>query len=256
MGVQFDPIKGLTNAHLGAYWSQLRKEWPKVQDVPRLESQFEVFGQEQTWSLLGAKFSLSQDLSTRLQIRNEPEDRMIQVQNSRFHYNWLDKKSEYPRYDSKIKPEFVTQWDRFLRFLASSNFAIPKLNQWEVTYVNHIPKGSVWNHPSDWVEVFPGLIGKPSAERIGNFESVGGQWHFEIPSEQGRLHVQIIHGRPVSPGAVEVVRLDLTARGPITGDPMPEGLIAGLDLGRTTIVRMFVALTSKRAQEFWGIHHA
>ncbi len=257
LGVQFDELPGLTNAHLGAFWSQLGLDWPKVRDIPKLEPQFEEFGSERTWALLGARLTLIQDPSVRLQIRNNNEDRMIQVQNGRFHYNWLDKPGvQYPRYEKRIRPEFDRLWSRFHDFLISTINKAPKLNQWEVTYVNHIPRETLWTQPADWARVLPGLLAHRPTHGVGTFESVGGQWHFEIPSKRGRLHVQLVHGKRVEPDSAEVVRMDLTARGPIAEDlPPDEALGAGLDLGRATIVRMFIALTSEEAHKFWGIHN-
>jgi uncharacterized protein (TIGR04255 family) len=257
LGVQFDPIKGLTNAHLGSFWSQLGSVWPKVQDAPKLEPQVEEFSQEQTWAPLGARLTFSQDLSSRLQIRNQDENRMIQVQNGRFHYNWFAKSnSDYPRYNV-VRPEFDLLWRRFLSFLGSENFKTPSLNQWEVTYVNQLPLGTVWNRPADWGRALPGLLGCNPAEEVARFESFGGQWHYEIPPRRGRLHVQIVHGRRADSDAKEIARMDLTARGPIPSDPVDANALGtGLDLGRETIVRMFVALTSQAAHDFWGIHDA
>lgn len=254
LGVQFEPIPGLSNAHLGKFWSLLGDPWPKVQDVSRLEQQFEVFGDERVWTLAGPALTLTSDPSRRFQIRNQAEDRMIQVQNGRFHYNWLDKPGgSYPRYEKCIKPEFEEHWGRFRAFLKDNGLSPPEVNQWEVTYVNHIKKGTVWDLPSDWSGVFPGILGGTQTNDVAALESLAAQWHFEIPPRRGRLHVQLIHGKGGQHGANELLRVDLTARGPVEGAILQ--LYDGLDLGRKTIVLMFCRMmTSKKALDYWGIN--
>lgn len=56
---------------------------------------------------------------------------------------------------------------------------------------------------------------------------------------------------------LEILRLMLTARGPITQDESREDsqLGAGLDLGRERIVRAFFELTSEEAHKYWGVHN-
>ncbi|MBI1826616.1 MAG: TIGR04255 family protein [Planctomycetes bacterium] len=258
LGVQFEPPTGLTNSHLSLYWSQVRNEWATATDAPRLEPQFEVFSSEQMWAAVGPTLMLTNDPSRRLQLRNRENSRMVQLQNSRFHYNWLDTPdTKYPRYEECIKPEFKREWTRFREFLHSEGLGEPKINQWEVTYVNHIPRsGRVpWHSPEEWASILPGLLGRTQEyAEAARFESFGGQWHFEIPLQRGRLHVQLIHGKPGDENAPEILRMDLTARGPVPDAPDP--LSSGLDLGRETIVRMFVALTSPEAHKAWGIHYA
>jgi hypothetical protein len=49
LGVQFKPLRGLQNAHLGAFWKTLGDEWPTVADAPPLEPQFERFDAGGMW---------------------------------------------------------------------------------------------------------------------------------------------------------------------------------------------------------------
>lgn len=253
MGVQFDPLPGLHNAHLGAFWTKLEPgKWPKVTDAPALEPQFERFDESLAWR--GLKLKLTQDPSARIQIRNASGDRMIQVQNGRFHYNWLGHHGgPYPRY-SVVRPEFDVSLELFKRFLKEVEAGELHPNQWETTYVNHIPKGSVWKVLSEWSNVVE-FLGEVSASQGSvSLESLSGEWHFEIQPQRGRLHVQLKHVREGSAENGEILRLTLTARGPIASRGS-EGLTLdeGLNLGRETIVRTFKEITSKSAHEHWGL---
>jgi len=90
LGVQFDPLASWRNAHLGVFWKTLNTDdWPNVSDAPPLQPQFERFAESARWAMFGAQLTLTQDPSARLQIKNKAGDRMIQLQNSRLHFNWL-----------------------------------------------------------------------------------------------------------------------------------------------------------------------
>lgn len=251
LGVQFVPIHELTNAHLGAFWATLDEDWTAVQDAPTLDPVVERFGLEPAWGNL-ASLRLTQDPSSRLQIQNQQKDRMIQVQNGRMHYNWLGQKGgPYPRY-AQVRPEFDDAWKRFQQFLESRSFPKPKANQWEVTYVNQMPKGTVWDKPEDWAGVLPGLVASGFGPKDVCLEGFGGQWRFEIQKRRGRLHVKVQQGKRTIPDECEILRVDLTARGSISDDPeMGLSLRDGLDLGHETIVRAFVELTSDQARKHW-----
>lgn len=257
LGVQFEPIVGLRNAHLGAFWKSLDlREWSDIQDVPPLEPAFERFGEQGQWSGLGLNFRLSQDLSSRLQIKNANSNRMIQVQNGRLHFNWLGEDgSRYERYPV-IRAGFQESLQQFQQFLKQEGLGELRPNQWEVTYLNHIPKGTVWNVVADWG--FCRLIGElPAHKDLIEPEDFRADWRFTIPNQRGRLHVQWQHAQRSSPDTQEIVVLNLTARGPLG----PEGIgvddvLSGIDLGRQTIVQTFPRIMSDKANAFWGINHA
>jgi len=255
LGVQFERLAGFCNGHLGAFWKTLdQEEWPTAADAPPLPPQFERFTEEARWAR-GLQFRLSQDPAARLQIKNRNGDRMIQVQNNRFHFNWLGQAGgEYPRYE-RVREGFVEVLQRFLEFLRAEQLGPFRANQWEVTYLNHIPKESVWKTPGDWGFFLP-LRSVPTLEGLVEGESFSGEWHFLIPGRRGRLHVQWRHGLKAEPTQQELVVLTLTARGPI--EPISDDLnviLQGLDLGRKTIVESFAKLMSEEANKYWGLKH-
>ncbi len=256
LGVQFDPLPKLGSAHLGAFWKRLGSEWPNVTDAPPITPRFERFDDAGTWGEVGFPLKFTRDLSVRIQIRNAAGNRMIQVQNGRLHYNWLGGDGgEYPRY-REVRPGFDRIWEEFQRFLAEEALGETRLNQWEVTYVNQIPKGLLWNSPADWAKLFRSPVTLSVGAAPVMLESFGGEWHYEIRPQRGRLHVLIQHGRLSGPASREVLRLTLTARGPIRGDGN-DGLSLddGLNLGRAVIVRTFKDLTSDKAHACWGLVH-
>ena len=259
LGVQFDRVAVLTNAHLGAFWNSLgSKDWPSVSDAPPLLPQFEEFAKEVRWSK-GAQLRFTPSSSIRVQIRNSDENRMIQLQNNRLHFNWLGKGGDvYPRFQ-RMRLEFADVLNRFEQFVIALDAGPIRYKQWEVTYVNQIPKGTVWNSPADWPFFRPlGTI--PSFPGIIQGESFNGEWHFVIPERKGRLHVEWQHGLEVDEDndrECEFVRLTLTARGPLPREQISsEAVIAGLNLGHEAIVRSFSNLMSEDANRYWGLKNA
>lgn len=254
LGIQFDRLPGFQNAHLGAFWKTLdANEWPIVSDVPPLESQFESFAESTSWAKFAMRLTLTQDPSSRLQIENKNGDRMIQVQNSRLHFNWLGQAGgPYPRYRN-VRAGFVEALERFSAFIGRENVGDFRPNQWEVSYLNHIPRGSVWNTPRDW-GFFRPLGGVPTVEGIIQDESFNGEWHFVIPERRGRLHVAWQHAQKSDPEKQEMIVLNLTARGPFEQNKTDvPAVLAGLDLGHTTAVSAFQNLMTNEANKYWGL---
>ncbi|MBI4605644.1 MAG: TIGR04255 family protein [Planctomycetes bacterium] len=247
LGVQFDRLAGFHNGHLGSFWNKLGPEWTKVTDAPPLEPQSEIFGKAKGLSGL-LQLKLRQDSSARLQIRNEAEDRMIQVQNGRFHYNWLGHGGEpYPSY-AKVWEEFRRHLDLFGRFVLEQGLGAIQPNLWEVTYVNHIPRGSAWHSPGDWAKLF--RLELPPAQPAGTtLETVSGEWQYVIPGEKGRLYVRLQHGELEG---TEKVLLTLAARGTMTPK---DDLRSMLEIGHRMIVIGFKDLTSEQAHAYWGLMH-
>src|SRR5258708_3440935 len=191
LGVQFELLPNFKNGHLGAFWRQLGPEWPNVADAPSLEQEFERFDDSARWQKLRLQLQLTQEPSFRIQIKNKDADKMIQVQNGRLHFNWLGGK--YPRYNAVLEG-FSSALEKFKNFLVQENLGEFRPNQWEVTYLNQIDRGSVWERPPDW-EFFRPLATVPQLESLANLESFNGDWHYVIPTNRGRLHVQWQHGQ-------------------------------------------------------------
>jgi len=259
LGVQFNRIAGFSNAHLGAFWKHLRQrrneagaesDWNVAEDAPPIQPAFERFEVPASGFPEQLILRSRQDVSSRMQLRNADGDAMVQIQNGRLHYNWISTAGgDYRRY-SRVRPSFDRIYTEFQQFLKQEHLAAADPNQWEVTYVNHIPRGTVWAVPGDWAGLFAGLPGVWRAPEHVRLESLGGQWHFEIPEQKGRLHIELRHARTAGSAAEELLRLTLTARGPVDS---ATGLAEGLDLGRIAIVTTFRDVTSRKAHNYWGI---
>jgi uncharacterized protein (TIGR04255 family) len=261
VGVQFDEIRSLSTAHLAAFWATLDQQaWPTATDAAPLTPQSERFDELSGWAELVEVRVAQQYPGCRVQIKHRNGDRMIQLQKGRFHLNWLGQAgATYPRYEH-VRKEFSDHWAMFLHFVSTKDPHAVRPNQWEVTYVNQIPRGTVWTTPRDFVFFRP--LGEiPCLPLEIQSESFGGEWHFVIGPQRGRLHVAWQHGRKENEGpqdpSQEFILLTFTARGPVASQDDPTAaLLEGLDLGRESIVRSFQQLMSDSANQHWGLKNA
>lgn len=250
LGVQFESLAGLTSAHLGWFWKQfLGPEWDSALNATLIPDQFERFGEQQQWQSVGQLRILLDDgtATRRVQLSRDQGERMIQLQPSRFHYNWQNRGGVYPHYES-VREAFDEQFRAFGDFAAQAGIGPLEPNQWEVTYVDHIVRGELWQKPDDWHRVVPGLFPPPVGMSLSAFESTGGEWHFEIEPQRGRLHITAALGR-IGDTEKTALQLSFTARGPVSKQV---SLADGLDLGHDAILDAFLKLTSAEAQQAWG----
>ncbi|MBI1374288.1 MAG: TIGR04255 family protein [Phycisphaera sp.] len=252
VSVQFEPLRGFSNAHLGLFWDQLRQSYPKSVDAGPIQPQFERFGKDVRRKPRLPKFRIGPaDTVARLQMISEDDQTMVQVQNGRLAFNWRRATDgEYPRWH-KVYPLFKEAFDEFASFLSAQGLGAVEPNQWEVAYVNHLLRERDWSGPADWPNLLPGLVGTGTRVSSGVQESVGGHMRFVLPEEAGRLHVEMFHGfTSAEEDTPEMLGLQLTARGPVDPENV-DSLFEGLELGHRAIVHTFAEITGPEAHERW-----
>lgn len=252
LSIQFEPLPKFTGAMAGRFWqSHLMgsgNDWPVSAEVPALQDVHERFGVDVQWRQPGIQFTSPEGRSERTQIMRGDEQRMVQIQDSRLILNWKKGQAAYPSYEV-LFPEYLALFQSFKAFLRDNSYPDLSLNQWEVTYVNHILKDDLWNSPDDWGDIAANLAIPRVDRAIARSESGTLQWKFIIGEDRGRLHVNSRHVK-VAPEGQEAIRLELTARGSINSGKSAD--IRGFfDLGHETIVRFFAAFTSDAAHKTW-----
>ncbi len=251
LGAQFDPITGFTSAHFGWYWREfLENTWSKTHGEPGLPDQFERFGTMAWTPRQLTAFIGTGAIPERVQFVNRDDDRVIQVQQSRFLYNWRKRESIYPKFED-LRPEFDRQLQGFRNFLRKAELGELVLNQKELPISITSLGANSGILLEDWHRILPGLIPSPRGTDEARLETESGELHFEIVPERGRLHVTINHGK-LQTGETELLIIQLTARGPVVPDQPHWDLPAGLDLGHSILVRTFASLASDSALSHWG----
>jgi len=251
LSVQFEPIPGLQTVYLGLLWDEYRSDFPKTEEHAPMDSVTEQFP-EIPVARMGLKFqALDVRPAPRLCFISAKGNEMIQVQSDRFIKNWRKEGEEeqYPRYESTIRPNFDRDFTIFLDFLKKNNLSIPRVNQCEVTYVNHVLAGYGWQHYGDLETLFA-FWRQPDLKPPGPAEDLRLHMRFIIPDDAGvpigRLHVELQPAVRVSDNHPMYV-LHLTARGQIGSG------IDFLDVGREWIVKSFERLTTSSMHLVWGI---
>ena len=252
-GIQFDHLEKLQAPLTGVFWQKIRKEYPEIEEMPPLAPVVEQYKE---------KLGLGQ-LRVQMQLRESPPlpriffihktgNWVMQLQNNKFLYNWRKVKEDdiYPRFPI-VSAKFFEAWESFREFCKEEELSEPKINQLELTYINHIPFGDKWNELAEIGKIFPDLGWRDSHKFLPSPESINWTVTFLLPDNQGRLRVSLRHGvRDVDNR--EVLLCELTVRG---SPPQVESanIRSWFALGREWIVRGFTDLTSDQAQtKVWG----
>jgi uncharacterized protein (TIGR04255 family) len=249
LGAQFSPLTELSSGHLGWFWRELGSEWVKPVDAPLLDDQFELFDRPRLGLPHGVEIRLEpMSLPGRLMIHHQGDDRLLQIQATRFHLNWRKREEFYPSYWQLIS-EFEQIFDRFSQFAEDAGAGKMVVNQWELTYIDSFAQGDYWEAPANWSAFLPGLFGELASADGLVLDRRAAQWSYEIAPKRGRLHIAAQLGR--TRGVEQpTLLLQMTARGPV-GKGGAESLRAGLDLGHAVALETFLRITSQDAQERW-----
>jgi uncharacterized protein (TIGR04255 family) len=244
-GIQFHALAGLSAPQLGLYWERLKPQYPVCKEMPPLTivmERYEGEPDEQEIQLTNVP------PMPRYWFMHEEQNGIVQVQRDRFLHNWKKVKpeDEYPKYDEVIKL-FRMHLDAFEIFLRDSAIGGIQARQYEMTYVNHIPKGEGWNELKDIGDIFP-VFASPTcvgASFLPTPESLNLRASVRMPEDQGRLHVTLSEGMA---GNKSVLNLNLTARG-IPKDNSRNAMWEWFDLAHTWIVHGFTDITSDKQQK-------
>jgi len=245
----FKPLEGLLAPHLGLLWDRLKEQYPRCEEVPPLAPIVERFDDSPSVQLsITDKPPLP-----RIWFIRENETGIIQVQRDRFLHNWKKVRpdDEYPRY-TRVMELFRGHLATFDSFVKDIGLGGVEPLQYELTYVNHIPKGEGVEDLDRIGSVFPDFTWRPSDGRFLPMpEHINWRASFPLPERAGRLHVTIRNGVRREDDH-PLLLLELTARG-IGRDSSRDEMWKWFDLGHDWIVRAFADLTDKCVQrDVWN----
>jgi uncharacterized protein (TIGR04255 family) len=246
-GVVFREIEGFGTSHYGLFWERIRDKYPLVEDVAPL-----------TIPVLGQTSDAATEFTTVPPLRrvwyvHESRDRLIQLQPDAFLYNWrrVDASSAYPRFET-VYSEFMFGLAELEGFLEIE--ALPSISdlQYELTYINHIPKSEGWDDLDDLRHVFRDVSAPPSKVVYGELKSVDYRLVFDLPDSAGQLTVRIRSALRKADN-VPLIAMDVIARGHL-GDRSKKRT-DWFTLAHETIVNGFGDFTTAEIQErYWGRH--
>lgn len=250
LAVQFVPLERLTAGHFGRFWGELGEStYPLMRQGPPIQTIAEGFGEEMQYTLPGISFAAGR-IEPRIQFVSKDESRMVQLQNGWVVVNWIKQsETDYPGF-KKLYVEFQRVLKAFAAFIQTNQLGDLKANLWEITYIDHIAKGTVWNDHTDAPKVVPGLLG-PAEFQGSKFEAINSRWAFYLKPLGGRLSIGLMTARSSQDdSATDLLVLTTTARGPITS-PELDTMLERLKSGRTVVVDAFKRATSDEAKAYW-----
>ena len=175
---------------------------------------------------------------------------MIQLQKNKFLFNWRKRTSAYPRF-GPVSNHFFKYLAAFKKFLADNDLGSVNPIECELTYINHIPKGTGWQAPKDVKSVFTDIFWQ---RREGRFlpDPAALNWSvsFALPKDAGTLFVKL-NSATRMPDNVLLFVLDLTVKGSAI-NKSDEEIGGWYTTAREWIVRGFEDLTSEKVQrQYW-----
>lgn len=144
-GVSFTGVNAEAGALLAAFWKEnLRHDYPALQQQPPYSPPVEQFRSSvEPLSLsldFGAVFPFA-----RLWALSQDENELLQLQPGWFACNWrkVNPDDEYDRWPRR-RDAFAKTFDHLSQLLVEEGVAEPKIQQCEVSYINHITASDAW----------------------------------------------------------------------------------------------------------------
>ena len=180
---------------------------------------------------------------------HENENELIQVQRNRCLHNWRKRRpdDEYPGYE-KVVENFERYLSCFEEFLAEENLENLVPREYELTYIDLIPKGHGWENPGDLAKVFPNLLSLTSQSVfLNNVIGINWQTIFGLPKGLGQVIVSIRNAQRVSDNQ-QIIYIEFKALS--SGSYKPTR--GWFNTAHNAITQLFSHLVSDEIQEkFW-----
>jgi uncharacterized protein (TIGR04255 family) len=176
--------------------------------------------------------------------------KLIQLQRDWFLHNWREVSGDerYPHFEG-TRDEFLRRWREFSAFCKDNSLGAPQASLGEVTYVNHIVKGTCWDDFGDLSRVFTFLSELKDDRLRQSLDSLSLSQSFKLPLQDSHLYVTIVPAIR-SRDKQLVIRMNLTVRGRL-GTGQGSDFVEWFNAARWWIVKGFELLTTKKAHDFW-----
>ena len=238
-GIRFDSIKKLRSGHIGILWQKLGPDFPKIEDqilvppVPKEDLEIpERFPLPRVW------------------FTHKNENDLVQLQRNRFLHNWRKRQPEdvYPGYVRVIN-NFEKYLSCFQEFLVEENLDRLVAREYELTYIDLIPKGQGWENLRDLGKVFPNLLSlKRKSILATDIRNINWQTVLGLPNDLGQLRVAVRNATRVSDNQF-LLHIEFNAHSRQPHQPMREWF----DAAHNAVIEVFSHLVSDAIQqEFWG----
>lgn len=240
-GLRFATPDKLRIPHIGPLWDKFRTDYPNIQHAQPVVSIGELPPIDATTGFPIPRFWFI----------NKSDDQLVQFQFDRFYFNWRRRKDDYPRYPHVIQ-QFESVLNKIDTFFEEQGFGEVNPTEYELTYINHIPKGSGWESIEDLSNgsIFRDFVWDPKSERfLPHPLNVTWTQEFPLPQMLGRLIVALKQAIRMD-DKVPLLVLELTARG-TDGLEDKKSYRKWFDTAHEWIVRGFTDLTTPELHKIW-----
>lgn len=224
--------------HYGSLYEIFCSDFPTIQEHPPI--------QNVNMSSIVDPFT-SKDFYPRLWFIGADQSKLIQIQPSKFIFNWRKLKSadEYPRFDH-LAPTFIALWERFQSFAQKRSVPqIAKPLRFELTYINHFDESRGWTGPKDNKRLLKFL----QPVDVNKFTCAGAESHlfYEQKTTNSTLTLSTKQGSR-RPDNTPILLMELNMKHRyIEG----ESALEWFNSANSTINEIFVELTTLEAHKIW-----
>jgi hypothetical protein len=237
IAIVFQPLFGMTQGHVGQYWSLIRDRYPRSLDQPPIDPLVE--GDDAGRPLF--QFTIGPPPLRRSWFISDDDERLVQLQSDRFVHNWRGQGSDYPHLDDLWR-SFAERYVAFANWVNSEEIGTVEPYQLEVTYLNVISGESLsqilqgLNPPQ--ADAFAEDISGPPLPRLELRYPIAGT------ASRGSLYLHAFEREP------NTQQVELTYRAALRSSSL-DSLAEQVATARRLIVTHFTALTRTTLHEGW-----
>lgn len=246
IGAYFDqPVAPLRSEHVGLFWSEVRSEFPRIQQQPELA--LPVVGTALAYQI---GFTDEPYPMPRFWLVSENETILIQVQKNAFILNWRKRESEYPHFET-VKSNFDKYFDIYFSFLKKElKIDPPSIQITELTYSNLVESSEYWRDTNDTQRLIPTISIPDPGVPIESKPDFNYLTAYKLASDL-ILNVAVRSGRKPTEADKAVLVFELRALGTL-GAVSKRETDAWYDRAHEAVGRCFTAMTNSDIQQrYW-----
>lgn len=239
-GMRFRTPEKLKIPHFGLLWQKLRSQYSKIEHKPPVEA---TRGQVLMDSTTGL-------ILPRMWFINEQDNKLVQFQMDQLYFNWRKRGDEYPRY-----PQIITGFEEVVGivkgFFQEELLGDLEPVEYQLTYMNHIPKGQGWDTTLDLGRIFKDFLWTDTDRFLPQPTNYVWQARFQLPDSKGNMIIRLSEGTQIEEKSQKLLILELTTKGLVEQIGNGVSMRQWYDVAREWIVRGFTDITTSEMHKIW-----
>lgn len=231
LGSQFEGVT-FESKSIFDFYNSVKENFPDIQENPPLAALIENIDSPSETRIISG-------FTSRKFFINNSQNKLIQIQPDRFLFNWrkTNNEEEYPHFDS-VFSEFIGIFNQLEDKISIKS----KLNQLEMTYVDHIllEDFNMSNfNPNKILNIF---------NLSKNIKNINSSFHFPIKEIKGNMICNIKSAfRNID--KKRLIIIESTCRGINDNQTIDQWF----DIAHKNLIELFKEITTKEAKLKWGL---